>query len=472
MHFVLSHRADKGGVKSPLRAAHRAAMQVSKHVQAAVAYVSNVSNPVIRDCMEKGLRLEVWSRHDAGLATSLPVLRWANQEMKTKANLTWRLVASFYHPKVIWWRGYGVYVGSGNLTDAAWNSNIEAGVVLLESELDAADLRQPLEDFFADVHEESIPLDDTVCAEAEKLMERHIEMERLRRELAAQFKKSETGRKLSSDSLSDITRKPAADRRRTTFLNEWSETLNYLHLVQAKLNEPGNRPAWVPADVSPGIHTDQFLHAYYYSKVREGRSFPVEQHHRENQANPEHALRAAVQWWRETPNAPSSEEKVFNEWVPVHRELLVPERLDRMTSAEFVRVMRRVHAANNYAKRQRPEDVFDEEELTADPATEVKLDHYFAQLYSERNLLNWSPPRLLKHLFFGGPVASVPARLYECLQSPHKIAGLDWSTLGELVGWALPDTYPPRNDRTNKALRALGWNVQVRNPNREISSGE
>ena len=161
---------------------------------------------------------------------------------------------------------------------------------------------------------------------------------------------------------------------------------------------------------------------------------------------------------------------VFKEWAPVHRELLVPDRLDRMTSAEFVRVMRRVHAANNYAKRQRPEDVFDEEELASDPATEVKLEHYFAQLYYERNLLNWSPPQLLKHLLFGGPISEVPTRLYECLQSPHKIPGFDWSTLGELVGWALPNDYPPRNDRTNKALRALGWNVKVRSPNRESAA--
>ncbi len=148
MHFVLSHRSEKGGFRSPLRAAHRAAMESTKHVQAAVAYVSTITNPIIADCTQRGIRLQVWSRHDATLPTALPVLDWANKRMKTDANLTWRLVGSFYHPKVIWWRGYGVYIGSANLTDAAWNSNSEAGVVVLESELDVAELRQPLEDFF------------------------------------------------------------------------------------------------------------------------------------------------------------------------------------------------------------------------------------------------------------------------------------------------------------------------------------
>lgn len=39
------------------------------------------------------------------------------------------------HAKVIWWRGYGVYVGSANLTSAAWYNNIEAGVFFSESEI-------------------------------------------------------------------------------------------------------------------------------------------------------------------------------------------------------------------------------------------------------------------------------------------------------------------------------------------------
>ncbi len=35
------------------------------------------------------------------------------------------------------------------------------------------------------------------------------------------------------------------------------------------------------------------------------------------------------------------------------------------------------------------------------------------------------------------------------------------SSLGEAVGWARPDDYPPRNNRTNKALRALGHDVKL-----------
>jgi hypothetical protein len=34
------------------------------------------------------------------------------------------------------------------------------------------------------------------------------------------------------------------------------------------------------------------------------------------------------------------------------------------------------------------------------------------------------------------------------------------SALGELVGWALPDKFPPKNNRTSKALYALGNQVR------------
>ena len=37
----------------------------------------------------------------------------------------------------------------------------------------------------------------------------------------------------------------------------------------------------------------------------------------------------------------------------------------------------------------------------------------------------------------------------------------DAVTLGEIVGWANPDLFPPRNMRTSKSLRALGYDVKV-----------
>jgi hypothetical protein len=92
---------------------------------------------------------------------------------------------------------------------------------------------------------------------------------------------------------------------------------------------------------------------------------------------------------------------------------------------------------------------------------------YAREVYYRSNALDWRPTKLLYYLIYGGPADHTPLRLFECLEFPYKIAGLDLSCLGELIGCALPDIFPPRNDRTNKALRALGWDVHVRSPNHE-----
>lgn len=467
MHLVLSSRSERGGgFRSPLRAAHKAAMEVTRHVQAAVAYVSTEANPVLADCDRAGIRCEVWSRHDETLPTSLRVMDWACRRMKLNGNLTWKLVARYFHPKVIWWHGYGVYIGSANFTDAAWNSNCEAGVVILESEL--GEDRATLASFFDDLDAESEPLTPQVYAEAQEAFAAYeAQLEALRREMAAKFAETPTGKQLAKKSLSEAKPTNGAANAKTEFLREWNTTLDRLRFVQARLSEPGNRPAWVPADVSPGIHTDQFLHAFYYTRVREGQSYPVEKYFEQNRSDPVAALAREIEWWRNTASAPSSEDLVFRDWAPVHRELLTSQRLASMTEAEFVRVARRTHSIKNFAKRQRRTDVLDEDEIADTPDTERKCDLFCEQLYYRRNLLNWQTPQLLKYLLFGGPVVFVPERLFECVHRPHKIPGLDLSSLGELIGCGLPNDYPPRNDRTNKALRAVGWPIHVRSPNRE-----
>ncbi|MGP0718940.1 phospholipase D-like domain-containing protein, partial [Escherichia coli] len=68
--------------------------------------------------------------------------------INTKNNIFCKLVPDCLHSKVIWWKGYGAYIGSANLTDRAWNMNIEPGVFYTESDLYNSDLISRLEDFF------------------------------------------------------------------------------------------------------------------------------------------------------------------------------------------------------------------------------------------------------------------------------------------------------------------------------------
>ncbi len=465
MHLILSSRATKQGLRSSLWSKHQEAMKATNHVQAAVAYVSSVEHPLVKDCNARRIRCQIWSRHDHTLATALPVLEWAHRLAETNANFTWKLLGPFYHPKVVWWHRFGVYIGSANLTDSAWYSNAEAGVFITEAQLDNEGLRHPLEDFFADIDGQAHQITPQLLADARKLLNHEKEIEELRKRMRQILQASDHSKMFTQDSLATVNRPAPRDRRKNAFLKEWAETLRYLEIVQARLSEPKNKPKWVPADASPGIHTDQFLHAFYYKQVREGNSHPVDKWHAQNRTNPEAALQHAIEWWRNTPDAPENEDKVFEEWAPLHRELLKPDRLARMTSDEFAKVVSCVHAFRNYAKYRHVQS--DQPPPEDASLIDTKSLAYGREIYFGTNALGWRPPELLNYLLFGGSAQAAPFRLFDCLESPYKVRGLDLSSLGELIGCGLPDIYPPRNDRTNKALRALGWDVVVRNPNRE-----
>jgi len=466
MRLILSSRSGKNGLRSDLLSIHKAAIEQTEHVQAAIAYASSIDHPVVKDCNSRRIRCQIWSRHDHTLATALPVLEWAFNLPRTNGNFTWKVLGPFYHPKVIWWHGYGVYLGSANLTDSAWFSNCEAGTFISEADLDESGLRAPLEDFFVDIEDQSRPITAELLADARALLADESEIDAIRRRMKQRLQQSAYSQPFTQESLASVNRAPARDRRKIAFLREWNETLSYLGTVQARLAELGNRPVWVPEDASPGIHTDQFLHAFYYTQVREGNSHPVEKWHAENRANPEAALLAAIRWWRATIEAPDQEDTVFNVWAPLHRELLTPDRLERMTSDEFAHVVSCVHAIRNHAKYKEFEDMPDPADFH-ESKVDAKSLAFGRLIYFRTNALGWRPPQLLRHLLFGGPAADAPLRLFDCLESPQKLSGLDLSSLGELIGWGLPEVFPPRNDRTNKALRALGWDVRVRSPNQE-----
>jgi hypothetical protein len=102
-------------------------------VEAAVAYAHGADHPLLRTCKERGLRLVFYGLLDEEGAVGIPFLKELLSWGPSRAEV--RLVKWNFHPKVIWWRGFGAYVGSANVTDKAWFNNVEAGVFLDESEL-------------------------------------------------------------------------------------------------------------------------------------------------------------------------------------------------------------------------------------------------------------------------------------------------------------------------------------------------
>lgn len=70
--------------------------------------------------------------------------------------------------------------------------------------------------------------------------------------------------------------------------------------------------------------------------------------------------------------------------------------------------------------------------------------------------------QLLHYVLYGGKDSEISERLYDAAKEPkYRIRRYGLNSIAEVVGWALPGVVPPRNGRTSKALRALGYPVKV-----------
>jgi phosphatidylserine/phosphatidylglycerophosphate/cardiolipin synthase-like enzyme len=191
----------------------------------------------------------------------VPVLRaFLNRK---SPNFTCRLV-QHHHAKVVWWRGAGAYIGSANLTDSAWHTNIEAGCFFPEAEID--------DSMAGDLHALFDKLEEQATSLTEELLEVMI-----RRAKALQAAMPDARSFWASPSLrtwpglGHIATKSTVDTRRQAFLKEWHATLQDLRDIGALVSLPENRPTWVDAASPAGAQADQFLHAHYYNRAMDGR---------------------------------------------------------------------------------------------------------------------------------------------------------------------------------------------------------
>ena len=142
---------------SALEKLNKDAMAETESVDAAVAYVSD-ERTLIDACIRNSVRLKLWARYDFSMPVSDVVIeRFLS---KRSPDFTLRIVPDIFHPKVIWWHGFGAYVGSANLTQRAWSGGIEAGLFMTEEELTEQGLEDEFTSFFRRVDDLSHPITD------------------------------------------------------------------------------------------------------------------------------------------------------------------------------------------------------------------------------------------------------------------------------------------------------------------------
>lgn len=428
----------------------------TEEVWAAVAYAtdSKGSGTLISHCFEKAIPLKFWGRLDDQVAVDVGTLNLFLE--RSSPDYVCKLVPK-HHAKVIWWRGFGVYIGSANLTYSAWNRNVEAGCFFEEEELTTEQV-EDLERMFEMLDAKASPLTDEL---------RNLMIARGKKIAASQVADPAFWKHPSVTNWGGlITRepKPSPDKRREGFLAEWNETLQFLRDIAARVSQPKYRPQWIADGASPGAQADQFLHAHYYNNTFDGQQAAYERHFSANSGRKEAALIDAMEWWAKLPSPPSKkydEETTVNIVAPMMVELLAEDRVLTLTKDEFRhKIVANVHAIMEYARRVQNEAVG---LPGGQPYTmEDKQDALADYLWAQRNQSGQGVLQLLNEVLYGGADDLLPQRLWSAISDPKKkIERFGISALGETIGWANPDRFPPRNGRTSKALRSLGYDVKV-----------
>lgn len=421
-------------------------------VIAIVAYCD--STRLFDICKEAGRRVSFYGRLDHTAPVTSSVLAWFLSARNP--NFCCSLFRGGLHAKVIWLKGVGVYIGSANLTENGWVGNVEAGTFTNEDDFTQA-FEDDLHSLVDIVHEKSASLTDEIFELVSKIEKRRGAARDADRKDAEWFDKSCPVPKVPPLN-SVIKAATGRSQRKDRFLKEWHSTLQLLRSIGYRLRD--YRPSWVESQVPDGVHVDQFLHAYYYLQVREGNSQPFDVYYERHRSDPDAALSDQMRWWKVGEYLHENESTFMHDWAPSTKALLAKDKILLLSEEEFTRVVHQVHAMREHATRL-------DNDVVKLPAAvsysrEEKMDAFARWLFAEKSIGKKTVLETIYFVLYGGSIASLPERIWEATShSDWKIAHLGLSSLGEMVGWALPEQFPPRNSRTSKALRALGNNVNV-----------
>lgn len=201
------------------------------NVLAAIAYggsASDESRDLVGHALANNLRLDLWMRYDETVPVAIPFLKRLLKNISN--NIFTQFVPDCFHAKVIWWKGYGAYIGSANHTDRGWLTNIEAGIFVGEDELLVNGMDVELDAFFDYLRglDRAIPISAAYIAEMERLSN-------LNKDAYLPAKKAREHSVWEGPSF--VAKVAAFDRQKETFKTEWLNTLGILQNIQQQISD-------------------------------------------------------------------------------------------------------------------------------------------------------------------------------------------------------------------------------------------
>lgn len=422
----------------------------TEEVLAAVAY-ANKSSLLFDWCWNNKIPLKFWGRLDDTVAVKTNILL---DFLKRKSPEYVCKLVEYHHAKVIWWRGYGLYIGSANLTDSAWYKNVEAGCFFYEHEINDV-IASDIHTLFSTLDEQATPLTDELY---NLLLDRSKKISDFCPN-ADEFWSNSSLKRWSG--LVTTEPKKAKDRKKDNFLEEWYSTLQDIRSIGEIVSREENRPKWIPAHAPIGIQAYQFLHAHYAMRTFNGRKANYEAFYQKNKNRKTEALNETIEWWRQLPEAPDNEEEIFHVKAPLLKGLLEKERIKNINYEEFEVICNNIHAIRERS-RQVPNVSVSLPDIGVVYSMDTKIKALSQTMWSTHSGNGSTINEVLFFVLYGGAIEKVPERLWLAVHgSKWGIENLGISGLGEIIGWALPETFPPRNDRTSKALKSLGYGVKI-----------
>jgi phosphatidylserine/phosphatidylglycerophosphate/cardiolipin synthase-like enzyme len=241
-----------------------------EYIYAAIAF--NYDNILIKTCIDKKIRLDIWGLFNSDISTDVELIKTAIKSSLVK----FYPFANHFHPKVIYFKNYGLYVGSINMTKNGLYNNVEAGVFLERQDL-TSEIINEIETFFDFLRENSIPAtqDDIQLLEEyqEEIKNDKDQIENKKSNIDDLFDEKFSHLFLLKAGVTDWekTKKDTNDKRKLLFLQEWRETQNFIAIVHKEILKIYDKLSWVTENADPKIVTDQLLQSYYYDYILKGK---------------------------------------------------------------------------------------------------------------------------------------------------------------------------------------------------------